>query len=79
VRDESAQKQLFWTFLFLFLFAPKNEQNYCAQLGGTLSVLRQRPGDKEMVDVTEYLQNSKLTGAYNGVDSSFVDNYLMDC
>ena len=59
--------------------APKNEQNYCAQLGGTLSVLRQRPGDKEMVDVTEYLQNSKLTGAYNGVDSSFVDNYLMDC
>ena len=59
--------------------APKNEQNYCAQLGGTLSVLRQRPGDKDMVDVTEYLQNSKLTGAYNGVDSSFVDNYLMDC
>jgi cytoskeletal protein RodZ len=59
--------------------APQNEQNYCTQFGGKLTVLRQRPGDKEMVDVTEYLQNSKLTGAYNGVDSSFVDNYLMDC
>lgn len=59
--------------------APRNEQNYCAQLGGTLSVLRQRPGDKEMVDITEYLQNSKLTGLYNGVDSSFIDNYMMDC
>ena len=59
--------------------APQNEQNYCTQFGGKLTVLRQRPGDKDMIDVTEYLQNSKLTGAYNGVDSSFVDNYLMDC
>jgi len=59
--------------------APDGQQNFCAQLGGTLSVLRQRPGDKEMLDITDQLQNSTTTDVYNGVDPVFVDNYNTDC
>ena len=59
--------------------APDDKDNYCAQLGGKLSVIRQRPGDKEMLDITDYLQNSDTTGPYNGIDPVFVDNYLTDC
>jgi len=59
--------------------APDDKNNYCAQMGGKLSVIRQRPGDKEMLDITEFLQNDDTTGPYNGVDPVFVDNYLTDC
>ena len=59
--------------------APDGQQNFCAQLGGTLSVLRQRPGDKEMLDITDQLQNSTTTDVYNGSDPVFVDNYNTDC
>ena len=59
--------------------APDKENNYCAQIGGQLSVIRQRPGDKEMIDITDFLQNSTTTGPYNKVDPVFVDNYLTDC
>lgn len=59
--------------------APEGQDNFCAQLGGTLSVLRQRPGDKEMLDITDYLQNSTTTDVYNGKDPVFVDNYNTDC
>lgn len=59
--------------------APDNKDNYCTQIGGQLSVIRQRPGDKEMVDITDFLQNSDTTGPYNKIDPVFVDNYLTDC
>ena len=59
--------------------APDGQQNFCAQLGGTLSVLRQRPDDKEMLDITDQLQNSTTTDVYNGTDPVFVDNYNTDC
>jgi hypothetical protein len=59
--------------------SPDGKDNYCAQMGGKLSVIRQRPGDKEMLDITEFLQNDDTTGPYNGIDPVFVDNYLTDC
>ena len=51
----------------------------CYQLGGELSVLRKRPSDTDMVDVTPYLMNNDRTGAYNGRDPVFTDVYKMDC
>ena len=51
----------------------------CFQLGGDLSVLRKRPSDNAMIDVTSYLMNNDRTGPYNGRDSVFTDVYKMDC
>jgi hypothetical protein len=59
--------------------APEGKDNYCVQMGGKLSVIRQRPGDKEMLDITDFLQNDDTTGPYNGIDPVFVDNYNTDC
>jgi hypothetical protein len=51
----------------------------CFQLGGDLSVLRKRPSDNEMIDVTPYLLNNDRTGSYNGRDPVFTDVYKIDC
>ena len=59
--------------------APEGKDNYCVQMGGTLSVIRQRPGEKEMLDITDFLQNDDTTSPYNGIDPVFVDNYNTDC
>jgi hypothetical protein len=59
--------------------APEGKDNYCVQMGGKLSVIRQRPGDKEMLDITDFLQNDDTTGPYNGIDPVFLDNYNTDC
>jgi hypothetical protein len=55
------------------------EDNYCSQIKGTLSVLRQRPNDKSMVDITPHLMNDDRTGIYNGRDPVFADLYKIDC
>ena len=59
--------------------APENQYNYCTLSGGTLSVLRQRPGDIGMVDITSNLSNEDMSGTYDGVSSTFVDYYNTDC
>ena len=59
--------------------APDGQDNYCSQIKGTLSVLRQRPNDKSMIDITPYLMNDDRTGVYNGRDPVFTDLYKIDC
>lgn len=59
--------------------APDGEDNYCSQIKGTLSVLRQRSNDKSLVDITPYLMNDDRTGIYNGRDPVFTDLYKIDC
>ena len=59
--------------------APDGENNYCTQLGGTVSILRQRPGDTNMIDITSHVSNSDMSGTYDGIDATFVDNYKMEC
>jgi hypothetical protein len=59
--------------------APDGQDNYCSQIKGTLSVLRQRPNDKSMIDITPYLMNDDRTGIYNGRDPVFTDLYKIDC
>ena len=51
----------------------------CFKIGGELSVLRKRPSDNDMIDITSNLTNNDRTGPYNGRDSVFTDNYKIDC
>ena len=55
------------------------DNNTCFKIGGDLSVLRKRPLDNDMIDITPYLLNNDRTGPYNGRDPVFTDNYKIDC
>lgn len=59
--------------------AEDGQQQYCSMNGGTLSVLRQRPGESTPTDITQYLTNYDGTGIYNGSDPIFIDRYNLDC
>lgn len=53
--------------------------NICTKNNGTLSIFRQRPGDENMIDITQFLKDTTGSKMYNRKDALVVDDYLGDC